>query len=304
MRNGFFPGEKEPGPLYRKRAVIWVASLALHGLFVYFLFQARMTIKILPIGSSRVRDVFLAPPVPVTFPGRVEEYIRTTPPTGPVAPPGVKPAPGTRAEAPEGGEPSPGGRDSAPGGQAPGRFPYHLDLTLGSRNREGGDGGGLRFNLSAIPDRIEAPPLVIDPGPRGIRPFARYAPPGIAGSGSGTGSGTGTGGPPGSGQRASVQFESPGYDISPWARMIIDLIQLHWTVPQASDILGKTEVRISVTIEKNGTLSSFETETTTNLEIFNSAAVEALKLSLPLPSLPDDFPSPNLKAVFVFTYHD
>jgi hypothetical protein len=302
LRNGFFPGEKEPGPFYRKRAAILIASLAFHGLFVYFLFQARMTVKILTVGS-RVRDVFLAPPVPVTFPGRVEEYIRTAPSTGPVAPPGVKPASGTGAEAPKGGEPSSAGRGSAPGGQAPGRFPYHLDLTLGSRNREVGD-GGLRINLSAIPDHAEAPPLVIDPGPRGIRPFARYAPPGIAGSGGGTGSGTGTGGKAGSGQRASVQFESPGYDISPWARKIIDLIQLHWTIPQASDILGKNEVRIAVMIEKDGTLSSFETETTTNLEIFNSAAVEALKLSLPLPSLPDDFPSPNLKAVFVFTYHD
>lgn len=277
-------------------------SLALHGVLVFVLFTARMNVKILPM-RARSRDVFLAPPVPTTFPGRIEEYIRTTPPSGPVAPPGVKPAPGAGAEESQGGGPSTAGRGTAPGGQPPGRFPYHLDLTLGSRNLEGNE-GGLRINLAAIPDHIEAPPLVLDPGPRGIRPFARYVPPAIAGSGGGTGSGTGAGGPAGGGQRASVQFESPGYDISPWARKIIDLIQLHWAIPQASDILGKTEVRIAVMIEKNGTLSSFETETTTNLEVFNSAAVEALKLSLPLPPLPDDFPSPDLKAVFVFTYHD
>lgn len=137
------------------------------------------------------------------------------------------------------------------------------------------------------------------------RSFRRYVLPGLAISrgggrrGSGTGGGTG-----GSGQRAIAVFQSPGYDISPWAAKVMDRVQLNWAIPAALNITGRSEVRIAVTIEKNGVISAFAVTELTDLEVFNNAAEAALRASAPLPALPDDFPASNLLAEFVFAYHD
>ena len=84
----------------------------------------------------------------------------------------------------------------------------------------------------------------------------------------------------------------------------MDLIQFNWIIPGIQSIPGKSEIRISVDIEKNGTFSRFEILGSTDLRAFDTAAVNSLKMSLPLPPLPDDFPAANLPALFVFTYND
>ena len=137
------------------------------------------------------------------------------------------------------------------------------------------------------------------------RSFRRYILPGLASSrvggsrGSGTGGGTGAGG-----QRASAVFQSPGYDISPWAAKVMDLVQLNWSIPAIPNVTGRSEVRIAVTIERAGGFSAFDVTELSDLEVFNAAAAAALRASVPLPALPDDFPASNLSAVFVFSYHD
>jgi hypothetical protein len=182
-----------------------------------------------------------------------------------------------------------------------GEFP-NGDLALSSSSREEDD-GKLRINLLAIPDHVLDAPLGFEGGVPSGRSFRRYVLPGPltarGGRASGTGRGTGEGG-----QRASAVFQSPGYDISPWAAKVMDLVQLHWSIPAVPSVTGRSEVRVAVTIERNGAFSAFEVSELADLELFNSAAATALKASEPFPALPDDFPASNLSAVFVFTYHD
>jgi hypothetical protein len=185
-----------------------------------------------------------------------------------------------------------------------GEFPSE-DLALSSRSRDEED-GKLRINLLAIPDHVQDAPLGFEGGVPSGRSFRRYVLPGLATARAGRGGrAPGTGGSTGEGgQRASAVFQSTGYDISPWAAKVMDLVQLNWAIPSAPNVTGRSEVRVAVTIERNGAFSAFEVSEFADLELFNSAAATALKASEPFPVLPDDFPASNLTAVFVFTYHD
>jgi TonB C terminal len=315
LRDGFLPEEKDRGPLHKKRAAILAVSLAVHALIVLGLYHARMTVKILPFGEE-VRSVRLAPPPPMLFPGRIEDYIRTHPSPGAFEP--GKPPRERRPDAPS-GEPSgaPKGGDAGRGsGLVPGNLMKDLpgappasggsqigSFALSSRDLEEED-GKLRINLLAIPDHVQDAPMGFEGGVPSGRSFRRYTLPGLASSRGGSrGSGTGGGGP-GGGQRASAVFQSPGYDISPWAAKVIERVQTNWSIPSGPNVTGRSEVRIAVTIEKSGAFSAFEVTDLADLEVFNAAAAAALRASEPLPTLPDDFPASNLSAIFVFAYHD
>jgi hypothetical protein len=301
---------------------IFAVSLVLHAFLVYGLYHARLTVKVFPVRPA-VRDVLLVPPVTLTLPEPIEKYIQNSPSSGGTFGLGFerdRPGRPKKRGLPEGNTAN--RPESGPGsGLAPGNLmknqpgaPPSLgpslsgDLTLGSRYTEQED-GKLRINLLAIPDHIVEAPLGFENGKEGGRSFLRYVRPNRFGTGAGTGAGAsgGTSGGAGAGsggQRARATFQSPGYDISPWAKKVIDLIQLNWKIPDVRNILEKSEVRISVTIEKNGTFSAFEIAGGMNLEVFNAAAANALRSSSPLPPLPEDFPASNLNALFVFTYHE
>jgi TonB family protein len=60
-------------------------------------------------------------------------------------------------------------------------------------------------------------------------------------------------------------------------------------------------VEITIVIEKNGKISSIKVKQSSNSDTFDQAAVNALRLSSPLPNLPQDFPNKNLEARFMFT---
>ena len=318
MRNGFLPEDEDRGLLQKKRMAIFAFSLVLHAFLVYGLYHARLTVKVFP-DRSVVRDLVLVPPVKLTFPGPIEKYIQNFPSSGePFGPgpdrdrpgrPKIKGLPeGNAANRPESGP----GSGLAPENllkNQPGAPPFSVpslsgELALGSRYKEEND-GRLRINLLAIPDHVVEAPLGFENGKEGRRSFLRYVQPNRFGTGSGTGGGMSGGAGTGSGgQRASATFQSPGYNISPWAEKVIDLVQLNWKIPDVRNILERSEVRISVTIEKNGIFSAFEIAGGVNLEVFNAAAANALRSSSPFPPLPEDFPASNLNALFVFTYHD
>ncbi|MCJ7645013.1 MAG: TonB C-terminal domain-containing protein [Candidatus Aminicenantes bacterium] len=297
---------------------IFAVSLVLHAFLVYGLYHARLTVKVFPVWSA-VRDVLLVPPVKLVLPEPIEKYIQNYPSSDQSFGPGIyrdRPGPAKKSGRPEGNaanrpEPGPASglapenlmkdQSGAPPSSAPS---LSGELALGSRYKEEED-GKLRINLSAIPDHVVEAPLGFENGKEGRRSFMRYVRPNRFGTGAGTESGASRGVGTGSGsQRAAATFQSPGYDISPWAQKVIDLVQFNWKIPDIRNILEKSEVRISVTIEKNGTFSAFEIAGGVNLGVFNAAAANALRSSSPLPPLPDDFPASNLNALFVFKYHE
>jgi hypothetical protein len=165
----------------------------------------------------------------------------------------------------------------------------------------------------------QEPSLKITLGPPGSGPappanlgkassagFSEYiSGPGAVGGGRAYGKGSGRGGPGGTGgQRAAMSIPLKGYNLSPWAQKVIDLIQRNWILPTVGRLQAAARLKLIILIKKNGDLSSMEILETSLYEILDQAALRALRESLPFPPLPDDFPGDILEATFEFIYND
>ena len=112
---------------------------------------------------------------------------------------------------------------------------------------------------------------------------------------SSTGEGSGTVG------QGQAFFNIENYDLKPWAKRVLLSIQKNWVIPMATETTVDQPVEIIIVIEKNGKISSLKVKQSSNSDTFDQAALNALRLSSPLPNLPQDFPNKNLEARFTFT---
>jgi TonB family protein len=128
---------------------------------------------------------------------------------------------------------------------------------------------------------------------RSARTGSRGTAPGVGESGTGDSTG------PVGDSRAFFNIEN--YDLSPWAKRVLLSIQKNWLIPIATEESVDQPVEITIVIEKNGKISSIKVKQSSNSDTFDQAAVNALRLSSPLPNLPQDFPNKNLEARFMFT---
>lgn len=105
-------------------------------------------------------------------------------------------------------------------------------------------------------------------------------------------------------RRGSASFKSKGYDITPWAKIVVDKIQRNWALSPSQETSAKGEVEIFVIIEKSGALLSVEVIKSSEIQMLDQTALKALRMSSPFPELPNDFPNNSLEAYFVFGYDD
>jgi hypothetical protein len=128
--------------------------------------------------------------------------------------------------------------------------------------------------------------------------------------GSGTRSETGSAGRGAAGTRrqtrgkASVFISRQAVDMGPWAEAMMTRILSKWTLPEAHQIVRRSQVAISAVIEKSGEISRLDVLSGTSSSFLDIAALEALKLSSPLLRLPEGFPDADLEALFLFTYEN
>lgn len=111
------------------------------------------------------------------------------------------------------------------------------------------------------------------------------------------------------GTRASRLEQSPldyseNYDISPWVKEVVDKIRNSWSVPPIKESLAMGEMKIYISVSKNGELLSLEIMNSSLLVLFDETALEAVQLSLPFPPLPDGFPYERLEALLVFQFNE
>jgi TonB family protein len=286
-----------------------VISVVFHIFLVYGLYHARFPIKILKVGPT-VQNVVIGPALTTSLP-------RIVGPMGTGAP--AKGAPPEGGPGPEGGTspprrarnaesapaaPSPPGRRASgePSSAVP-TLSSEFQKSLASRLKSG-QGSELKIVLS---------PPGTKPGPAApaakaaVTDFFSYLPGTVGGAGGGrygTG-GTGGGGRgTGSGQRASLSIPLKGYDLTPWAQKVLELIMRSWDLPSVGALPDRAQVRIILIISKNGDVSSLEIVEGTAMDVLDRAAVKAIRASLPFPPLPADFPGDFLEAHVEFTYHD
>ncbi len=307
------PAPKKNGRPPRDKVVGVLVTLFFHGLLAVSIYHGRFTVKILPFKKEEVRTVMIVPPLKVNIPRIVGGRDLATEPAGLPAeegPPGAakrsgdsrrKPAavPETRAEAPAGkpglteGEAPP----AAPGAAIPSLSSKYEEM-IGKSKPAGGS--GLTIAL-APPGTPPGPPGVGGGAP--LPDFSKYGRGAFGGGGYAPGGGRGGGGTGGR-QRVGISIPLKGYDLLPWASIVVDRIQRFWNLPAVIDLPETAKVRLIVVIKKSGELDSIEILEGTTVEALDRAALEAIRASLPFPALPADFPGDLLEITFEFIYND
>lgn len=213
---------------------------------------------------------------------------------------GLPPASTEREEAPDGSLAQPAPAEEEP---ARGEAQARPEKTQRSEPEEEEEVSQPRLQ---VPSESEAtvPPSAA-PFARSLDEIGKAGPP--AGSASGTGRGR-TAAPPGpfgdlAGGDASFAFDSGGFDLSEWAELVKQKVRSNWVIPTAALMGMKGVVSISLVVERDGTISYAEVVTSASVVSLDSAALNALKSSNPLPPLPSGFPKANLPGRFTFYYN-
>jgi TonB family protein len=283
-----------------KHVISLAASIAVHAAILYLLAVHFVSVKFIDFGPP-VTEVVIAPPpsgilrlpgvggLPGNLPA-VDLDFQDTIPRRPRAPLAPTPVPEEEAEFYS-------------------RRPVDPRLTSGFRLDQGApekpgpaSGAGLRLPIAERGGGVTGGAAGYIP-PRRAGDLRRYLYSGQAGTGGAYGGVSSGGGQGRTGQRGRPQVSSSvkSYDLSPWARTVIELVQKKWTVPPAAGSKTDENVEISVVVLKSGGLSAIVVVTPSDDRLFNQSAQDAIEESLPFPPLPDDFPEPSLELYFVFS---
>lgn len=102
----------------------------------------------------------------------------------------------------------------------------------------------------------------------------------------------------------SVFDSTEKYDISPWVKEVVDKIRNNWSIAPIKESLAMGEVKIYISVSKNGKLLHLEILNSSDLVLFDETALEAVQSSLPFPPLPIEFPYEKLEALLVFQFNE
>jgi len=305
-----------------RRALVLLAVLVFHILALYFLFAARFHIKLQKLGGT-IQTVVLVPPIkggsptgqkaPVVYVPGVSgrEEVSAAPQAGTgLAAGGSR---GGRRRAGAQGQPAVRGGEiqgPASGGIPSAASPFLLKVPvkpgpLTGKEPEGVIGGvsgnylplprstkmrsytqtdywGRRLGLSPEPGTEESPG-----GPLGS-PHALVR--------SSTGDKVI--------YRGSASPGVRGFDISPWAQLLVNIIQRNWVLPPEDAAKASGRVGITIIVDGNGQLSTVRVINSSSNQLLDRAALDAIARSLPFPRLPQGFPDRQLEAYLLFDYHE
>jgi hypothetical protein len=300
--------------LSRRTKIILLASvIVFHLVALYFIFTAPMPVRIVKFGP-KVYSLKIVPPLPGPGAGVPQGRVVGRPPGG-----GVPGKPGPPAGT--GGETARAARPAPPGSVPPSLPP------------------GVERGVPSAPFALKVP---VKPGPVGPEELQRGLVGGTTGAvgkpsgmpklwtytrtdawgrtplpGSGPASSGSPGGPlgspyelMGSGTGPKVIFKgnpsaaAQGFNIGPWARKVVGLLQANWQLPALDRAKSTGQVGIAVVIEKSGHLQTIRVVNSPNAQVLIMAALNAVTRSQPLPALPDDYPGLVLEAYLLFDYHE
>ena len=96
-----------------------------------------------------------------------------------------------------------------------------------------------------------------------------------------------------------LQFDTKGVEFGPWIRRFVSQVRRNWFVPMAAMTM-RGRVVITFFVHRNGQLTDVTVVRPSEVESFNTAAVNALLASNPTVTLPPEYPDD--KAFFTVTF--
>jgi TonB family protein len=100
-----------------------------------------------------------------------------------------------------------------------------------------------------------------------------------------------------------IPFDIKERTVAAWTEAVLARIERNWTIPAQARLAFAGQVRITLTIEKNGEPRALAVADSSLPEAMSQAALQAVKASLPLPRLPENVAGQEFAFTFVFIYN-
>lgn len=100
-----------------------------------------------------------------------------------------------------------------------------------------------------------------------------------------------------------LQFDTKGVEFGPWIRRFISQVRRNWFVPMAAMTM-RGRVVITFYVHRNGMISDVTVIRPSEIESFNTAAVNALLASNPTAPLPPEYPDDKAHFTVTFYYNE
>jgi TonB family protein len=177
-----------------------------------------------------------------------------------------------------------------------------------------GGGGGQAPAVEAKVEPAKEPEVKETPSKMAYKPAAKpakstsksakteKAKAGSSDKGKGTGTGSGTGSGPGKGSGSGIKVDDETFRFAYYLEVIRERIGYNWSPPALFGQKSEVVATVYFKIARDGSISDEKVENTSSHEIFDRAAIRAVKLTSPLPPLPAGFKGKYLGVHFEFQH--
>ena len=100
-----------------------------------------------------------------------------------------------------------------------------------------------------------------------------------------------------------LQFDTKGVEFGPWIRRFVSQVRRNWFVPMAAMSM-RGRVVITFNVHRNGALTDVTVVRPSEIDSFNTAAVNALLASNPTTPLPPEYPDDQAFFTVTFYYNE
>ena len=100
-----------------------------------------------------------------------------------------------------------------------------------------------------------------------------------------------------------LQFDTKGVEFGPWIRRFVSQVRRNWFVPMAAMTM-RGRVVITFYVHRNGALTDVTVVRPSEIDSFNTAAVNALLASNPTTPLPPEYPDDRAFFTVTFYYNE
>ncbi len=100
-----------------------------------------------------------------------------------------------------------------------------------------------------------------------------------------------------------LQFDTKGVEFGPWIRRFVSQVRRNWFVPYAAMTM-RGRVVITFNVHRNGAITDVTVVRPSEIESFNTSAVNALLASNPTAPLPAEYPDDRAFFTVTFFYNE
>jgi len=102
-----------------------------------------------------------------------------------------------------------------------------------------------------------------------------------------------------------ILSDTMGVDFNPSLLRILSLVRRNWysVIPEIARLGKQGRVVLEFTIVRNGGLNELVLRSGSGLESLDGAALASIRMSVPFPSLPPEFPGQDIRLRFIYLYN-